>query len=120
MQIADIANRNANVSHWAWGVVMATHHQFCEGHIVCPNCGDHCAKVVVWDQDDVPVTVLCGGCYETFNVREGEDTEPAAVEPISPSGDAIVLEPTATAEAPSAVSGRVEDRPGSAASPPSA
>ena len=44
----------------------------CEGHIDCPNCGEHsCAKPVIWQETlygrEVD-TVVCLGCYQRFCV----------------------------------------------------
>ncbi len=53
------------------------HHQFCEGHVTCPNTGkEECGKIlnmkvtVLVDGDFIeqPVTVFCFGCNQPHNV----------------------------------------------------
>ena len=52
------------------------HHPQCEGHVTCPDCGDHCAKVVLWQEPLYrPVTVLCLGCHQTRAVNSLEVKE---------------------------------------------
>jgi hypothetical protein len=73
------------------------HRKGCDGHIDCPNCGDCCARITLWEERPGPaipgtrrrtkqwrpLRVACLGCGAAFYIDPRPKRRESGAEPCS-------------------------------------